>query len=336
MGAQAKDVHADLRQMCKGATQDQAQRLKREKGKKGKEISAIVALRERDREVRACLKRVLRVLGQAASIENGEESEEETDPELEEEVVGAGLKRATIPLEPFPRSPFASTRRQLNLALAGMVSRKTTDKRSREDSTVPCRSVKWSRVADVYDRRVKKDDGVIPVEVISREDIKPVLAELRRQQKWFSETNKSDADVRRTLSISAIMCGAADIVNDTSIQFVQEAPLRNSSLLSAGKADLLATRNELRKVVVVQVTNENAKQGIAHALMKMEIAIAENEREGIQATPLFGIVSNFVEWRFYRYDATGIKYTSDVINQTHSLDEDVRRIVGRICSMLRE
>lgn len=69
--------------------------------------------------------------------------------------------------------------------------------------------------------------------------------------------------------------------------------------------------------------------------MLMEVAIAENEREGVQAAPVFVIVTDFAKWEFCRYDATGIKHTTDAIKQTQSLEPDVRRVIGRVCSILR-
>lgn len=126
------------------------------------------------------------------------------------------------------------------------------------------------------------------------------------------------------------MFGAAAIVGDKSVQLEVEAPLRNDSLLSAGKADVLATRNKRRKILVVEAKKEDFD------LLMMDIAIAENEREGATVTPVFGIVSNFIQWNFYRYDADGIKYTVDTTNEVNSFEGDVRRIVGRLFNMLQE
>lgn len=35
-------------------------------------------------------------------------------------------------------------------------------------------------------------------------------------------------------------------------------------------------------------------------LLMMDIAVAENEAKGEQACPVFGIVSTFTDWIFYR------------------------------------
>ncbi|RLN90254.1 hypothetical protein BBJ28_00022227, partial [Nothophytophthora sp. Chile5] len=195
-----------------------------------------------------------------------------------------------VPTEPFPASSFAEARHQL---LAGMVSRKVTGKGSREGTTVACSTVKWSQIAGVYGRRLREGNGAIPIEIISEDAVTPFMAELRSQQKWYGGMSTKDLTMKRSSAINT--CDAADIVSDTSTQFAQGALLRNSLLLCAGKVGLLAS-NENRKIVVVQTSNEDPKQGFAQNLLKMELALAENER-GAFKRPLFSVEPLGLPWK---------------------------------------
>lgn len=152
---QFEEVLANLRRVCEQAKQREAQLLKEvEDGlNRENELLAVISQRKRDRKLMTKLKRgfqaVLRELEQA-----DEEPKDEAGPEQEE---------SAIPAEPFPDSPFAETRRRLNEALAEMITKKFTGKRSREDMTIACSSVKWSGIEAIYKRRLSLDNSAFPV-----------------------------------------------------------------------------------------------------------------------------------------------------------------------------
>lgn len=272
----------------------------------------------------------------------------------------------TVPQEPFPDSPFADHRRALNESLIQIkkdAAAKVTGKCSRDDTTIACSSVRWQQVQSVYDQRLKKSRTAFPVyKSIDPKSLQPLLAELRRHRQTLGSNKLSECEMRQKLSVTTLLVHVAqlfpkkqteneegdeafdardepdedeeddeDIELDTKL--VMEAPLKHRSLLSIGKPDVLLKRND-RKVIVVECKKDDILQGQAQDLLMMDLAVADNEEQGVKATPVFGIVSTFTEWIFYRYEKKRIWWMEDSINETFSMGKDVKRIVGIVYNML--
>lgn len=259
--------------------------------------------------------------------------------ERAEEVLATAL-----PSEPFPESPFAANRRRLNEALLELrheqLSNNSADckfagvERKVADS-VACSSVKWQRIESVYDYRVRLDVNAFPVHPVNPADIAGTVGELKRQLK-FSGPCKGQNESWRKISIGLFLHAAAGLLDDEAINVRTEAQMSNAAVSSSDIADMLVSRNKKRKLLVVEAKKEDFDQGKAQDLVLMEIAIAENEKEGVRVTPRVRHHANFLDWDFYRYDADGISFAYDQINELRSLEEDTLRIIRIVYNMLKE
>lgn len=254
-----------------------------------------------------------------------------TVPEEEDAVL-------TLPPEPFPESPFAPNRRLLNEALLNLrrkqlvsstADRKATGSKRKAVDTIACSAVKWARVEDVYGDWICLDDDAFPCQEFKDADVAATIEALKSQQEIFGPCVEQK-EQRRKMGIATIMIGAAKLLNDKAVQVRVEVPMKSAAVFSNGVADMLVSRNKKCKLLVVEAKKEDFDQGKAQDLVLMDVAIAENERLGVKVTPVFGIVSNFLEWHFYRYNADGIKFTLAQINEVRSLESDVKKFVAGV------
>ncbi|KAF1330150.1 hypothetical protein FI667_g5261, partial [Globisporangium splendens] len=297
-------------------------------------------VRRKDDELRLLNENYQHIVEELAQLRKAIERKKAV-PEEEDAVMPDAL---TVPPEPFPDSPFAINRRVLNEALlevrreqlaSSTAERKLTGSKRKAIDFVACSSVKWSRIQGVYSDRMRFDDEAFPCQEFESPDITSIMEEVRRQQE-HSGMCKEQNEERRKQGISTILNGAAALLKDKAVQVRYEVALKNAAVFSNGVADMLVTRDQKRKLLVVEAKKEDFDQGKAQDLVLMDVAIAENEKQGVKITPVFGIVSTFTEWNFYRYDVEGIKYTFDQINEVRSLESDVRRVIGRVYNMLKE
>ncbi|KAF1330259.1 hypothetical protein FI667_g5268, partial [Globisporangium splendens] len=219
--------------------------------------------------------RVKREQHQLLREAEGRQTQQHDEEPEEDEEIAVQPDALTLPVEPFPDSPLAKNRRELNEALIKMrrdaIARataqgKVTGKQAREGS-IPCSFVSWSYVQDVYEPRMHRDEKAFPLKQLSEE-----------------------------------------FVNSVTQKLLDEKYLFGSNMI-----------------------------GVAQDILMMDLAIAENESKGVQVVNVFGIVSTFTEWIFYKYDESRINYLEDSLNDKEAMIRaEVARIAGIVNNIMAE
>ncbi|KUF79631.1 hypothetical protein AM588_10000145 [Phytophthora nicotianae] len=107
-----------------------------------------------------------------------------------------------------------------------------------------------------------------------------------------------------------------------------QSKLAGSFVKANGVVDFLISRGK-KTVCVVEAKDWNFKKGSAQSVLGMEVAAEINNEEHV-----YGVVTNYVEWRFLKRTDDGIERFSDGIPENGSTRDDVNRIAGRLHAIL--
>ncbi|KAE9360505.1 hypothetical protein PF008_g1792 [Phytophthora fragariae] len=218
-------------------------------------------------------------------------------------------KALTLPTERFPLSPYAKHRLHLNQALAKIRrdkharQGKMTGKRRRDsddEDGIASSSLEWEDVENIYDPLMREEKAAFPVKKLDEKFLEKLVTMLQDERKAFGSTKRATAVRRLQQSVTTIL-GAVATLLEGNFSTKMKPLLTNGLVLASGSPDLLVTRKQ-RKVVVVVCLREDQLQAQAEDLVLVDVAIANNEDSDIQASPVFGVVSTFSDWVFYKYD----------------------------------
>ncbi|GMF27247.1 unnamed protein product [Phytophthora fragariaefolia] len=251
------------------------------------------------------------------------------------------LTPLSLPTERFPLSLFADHRLKLNQVLAkirkGAAAKhgKVTGKRRRDQEHeygVSSDTLEWEDVEDIYDPLMQEDAAAFPVKKLDKEFIQKLVTLLQDERKAFGSTKRATS-VRRLQQSVTTMIGAVATLFEDSFAVKMKPQVTDELVLTSGKPDLLITRRK-RSVVVVVCLRENQLRSQAKELALMDVVIANGEHSTV-TSPVFGIVSTFSDWVFYRYDETGIKYLEESLNDNErSIKGDIATIAGIIYNIM--
>ncbi|KAF1317988.1 hypothetical protein FI667_g14259, partial [Globisporangium splendens] len=150
-----------------------------------------------------------------------------------------------------------------------------------------------------------------------------------------SVSDVSQPEARKNSSIHIVLRHVCKMFKDNQPNLVKEAKLKSRALVPTGVADFMVSRKR-RKILVVEAKKEQFSQGQAQDFVMMDIALALNEEAGESSDEIYGIVSNYLMWIFYRRTKDRIVWTVDHINEKRTGPEDAKRIARRIFAMLKE
>ncbi|KAG7389774.1 hypothetical protein PHYPSEUDO_009694 [Phytophthora pseudosyringae] len=207
-----------------------------------------------------------------------------------------------LPKERFPSSLFAEHRQQLNAALAKKeAALKTLDEREAETPSAFV-AVLSNEGTKRLSTILQEDKAAFPVKELGDNFIEKRTTMLQDERKAFGSAKRTTA-VRRLQQSVATIFGAAATLSNEKLSTEMEPVLGNDLVFTKGSPDLLVTRKQ-RKMVVNVSLHEDQLQAQAETLVLMDV---------VQAAPVFGVVSTFSDWIFYKYDETGAFLTTSWI-----------------------
>jgi hypothetical protein len=106
-----------------------------------------------------------------------------------------------------------------------------------------------------------------------------------------------------------------------------EAKLVGKFVRSNSLVDFLIRRGE-KAVCIVEAKDENFKKGAVQSILGMEVTADINNEEHV-----YGVVTNFSEWRFLKRTDDGIESFTDINDQSRTA---IARIAGRLHAILAD
>jgi hypothetical protein len=106
-----------------------------------------------------------------------------------------------------------------------------------------------------------------------------------------------------------------------------EAELVGKFVRSNGLVDFLIRRGK-KAVCIVEAKDENFKKGAVQSILGMEVTADINNEEHV-----YGVVTNFSEWRFLKRTDDGIESFTDINDQSRTA---IARIAGRLHAILAD
>ncbi|KAF1333556.1 hypothetical protein FI667_g2564, partial [Globisporangium splendens] len=95
-----------------------------------------------------------------------------------------------------------------------------------------------------------------------------------------------------------------------------------------GVVDFLISRGK-KSICVIEAKDEQFRKGKAQSVLGMEVSVEQNDED-----VMYGIVTNYEEWRFLKRTVSGIEEFKDKINPESGLRDELKRVASRIYAIL--
>ncbi|ETO68383.1 hypothetical protein F442_14602 [Phytophthora nicotianae P10297] len=157
-----------------------------------------------------------------------------------------------------------------------------------------------------------------------------LLKEIEKKNRVYQDPTSNEAT--RIQFMSAIFESVVYMfkTDEQRVRLQAQATLTGNYVRSNGVVDFLITRGK-KTVCVVEAKDWQFKKGSAQSVLGMEVAADTNEEEVV-----YGVVTNYAEWRFLKRTDDGIERFDDCIHYNGKYEDDVKRVAGRLYAILRD
>ena len=227
--------------------------------------------------------------------------------------------------QPSPTRPKRF--RELNQIISQNKRFQTGDK-----TTIGFSYLKWGDVEPVYKPLFKK--VVIPRKPFPEQYVNSLFDHLRYVQRALGGFHSGGNEAKRLYFIGAVLFYLVAILDkvDSSrpVNVLVEQPLKGENICVEGKFEFILERGN-KKVCIIVAKKEDFDQGVTQDLLGCD-AVADTE----SLNTVYGIVTNFMEWRFFRSldDRIEQDMATLALGGEDSTKDGLKEILGKIYSLL--
>ena len=233
----------------------------------------------------------------------------------------------------MPVSQPSTIRRKRFRELNEIISQ---NKRFKGDkTTIGFSYMRWGEVEGVYNPLFK--DVIIKPKDVPEQYVNSLFEHLRCVTRALGGLYSDGNEAKRLYFIGAVLFYLVAILDhlDTSSQInvLVEQILKGKNIHVEGKFEFILERGN-KKICVVQAKKEDFDQGMTQDLLGCD-AVADTE----SLSTVYGIVTNFIEWRFFRSLDDRIERDMSTLglggeDYVSPTKDGLKKILGKICSLL--
>lgn len=190
----------------------------------------------------------------------------------------------------------------------------------------------WTKLQEIYESKLREEDAAFPVSPVMNERYSKMIADLHEiDRTQGSIFGLGLSEERKKTSIHCVLNAVAAMLPDF-VRLTKEAKVKSRALMATGVADFMVERKR-RRLLIVEAKKEDFDQGQAQDFVMMDIALAKNEEDKLPADEVFGIVTSYEKWLFFKQTPEEIVWCREDISK-RSHDEDVERVARRLYGIL--
>ncbi|KAL7678694.1 hypothetical protein Plhal304r1_c094g0172891 [Plasmopara halstedii] len=206
-------------------------------------------------------------------------------------------------------------------------AKKTNKKRKNHDvdKTVGCSSLCWEDIKPIY----HFDDSFdLQPSDIPDADIELLLARIRDLRELYGQISDGK-EAKRLFFIAPILETVSRLLKN--VRILVEEDVVGKNVLLKGRFEFVLKRGT-KRISLVEAKREDMLQGMVQNVTGLE-ALADVE----DLTVTYGIVTNFLEWKFLISGDEKVREHETVLPQANTIPsfEGLKEIVGKIYAMLQ-